>query len=162
MNLSKLKNSEKIVALGAAIGAVAGFLPWWSWSYDLGIWGGKSGGSVIGFNSWFSLSPIAAVAALLLIFLPMFGVKLPKLGIENSVLYMILGAVTGGIALLGIAGVGRASYSGVGGSAGISFGVFVAIVAGAIMIFGGLSDKKGGTTPPPPPQQPQEPQEPQA
>ena len=163
MDLSKLSKSDKIIGVGAIAGLVAGFLPWWSWSVDFGIWGGASGGSVSGFTGWISLSPIAAGAALALIALPLFGVKIPKIGIETNMLYMILGAVTAGIALLALLGVGRNSYSGAGGSAGASFGVFVAIAAGAIILLGAFTAKKeGGVKSPPQPQGPQTPQEPQA
>ncbi len=141
MDFSKLSKGEKLVGLGAIAGIIAGLLPWYSWKVELGILG-STGGSVSGFTSWWSLSGIASILALLMIVLPMFKVKLPKLGLENKAIYMILGLVTGGIPLLALLGIGSGSFSYKGTGAGVSFGVFVAIAAGVIMIIGANMEKK--------------------
>jgi len=154
MDLSKLSNSDKLIGLGAVVGVVAAFLPWYSVS--AGILGSFS---VNGFSSWLILSFIAAVLSLLMVALPLFGVALPKFGIENTVIQMILGAVVGGVPVLGLL-TGMSSGGGVSGmGAGPSIGLFGAIAGGAIMLFGAFT-AKGGANPAGPTQTP--PSEPQA
>lgn len=151
MDFSKLKNSEKIVGVGAVVAIVSAFLPWYSWSFSM--FGVSSGASVTGLTSWWMLSFIAAVVALLIVALPLFGVALPKLGVEYNVVQMIAGAVAGGIPVLAFL-QGSSSGLSYGGTGGASFGLFGAIAGGAIILFGAFTDKKGAA-PTPPPAEPQ-------
>lgn len=164
MDLSKLKNSDKIIALGGIIGVVAAFLPWWSWQVNYSLFGASSGtsGSINGLNGWWMISFIAAIISFLLILLPLLGVSLPNIGIKESVLQMILGLVVGGIPVLALlSGSSSGAVVSEVGSAGPSFGLFGAIAAGVIILFGGFTAQKGESTPQAP-QAPQTPQSPQA
>lgn len=153
MDFSKLSKSDKIIGVGAIVGIVSAFLPWYSWSVS--VFGVSSGGSINGLNSWWMLSFIAAILSLLMIALPLFGVALPKLGIQENVLQMILGAVVGGIPVLALlSGASQgAAITGLG-SAGASFGLFGAIAGGVIILLGAFMAKGGvkptGTQTPPP------------
>ena len=161
MDLSKLSNSDKIVGVGAIVGIVAAFLPWYSWSVS--VFGVSSGGGVNGLNSWWMLSFVAAVLALLMVALPLFGVALPKLGVENNVIEMILGAVVGGIPVLALLSGASQGGSVAGfGSAGAGIGLWGAIGGGVIVLAGAFMAKKGGARPSAPQTPPQTPpQEPQ-
>lgn len=150
MDLSKLKNSEKIMALGGIVGVISAFLPWYSW--NVSVFGVSSGGSVNGLNGWWMLSFIAAAVSLAAVLLPMFGVSLPKLGMEYNMIHMILGGVTGGVPVLAFLQGANTGLTGFG-SGGVSFGLFGAIAGGALILVGAFMDKKGGT--PVTPQQPQ-------
>lgn len=142
MDLSKLSKADKIIGIGALVALVGTFLPWWSASWN--VMGVAGGFSVSGFSGLGTLSFIAALAALIVVALPLFDVKLPKLPITEGVLQMILGAVTAIIPIIRILQLGS------GGFTGISFGVFVTIAGGAVIIFGGsLKQKEGGFKTPP-------------
>lgn len=154
MDLSKLSNSDKIVGVGAIVGIVAAFLPWYSWSVS--VFGVSSGGGVNGLNSWWMLSFIAAILALLMVSLPLFGVAIPKLGVENNVIEMILGAVVGGIPVLALlSGASQGGGLSGFGSAGPGIGLWgaigggVVILAGAFMAKGGVKPATPTQTPPP-------------
>ncbi|NIP29361.1 MAG: hypothetical protein GTN59_01970 [Candidatus Dadabacteria bacterium] len=142
MDLSKLSKADKIIGIGAIVGLIGTFLPWMSTSWDvMGITGGVS---VSGFSGLGTLAFIAALASLIVIALPFFGTKLPKLPLTEGVLQMILGAVVAGIPIIRILQIGRFSFT------GVSFGVFVTIAGGIVMIFGGsLKQKEGGVKTPP-------------
>lgn len=145
MDLNKLTNSDKIIGVGAVVGIVSAFLPWYSWKVSvLGI---SSGGGVNGLTSWWMLSFIAAIVSLLVVALPLFGVALPKLGIEYNLLQMILGAVVGGIPVLAfLSGASQSGSLGGVASGGASFGLFGAIAGGVIILAGAFMAKKGQPT----------------
>lgn len=145
MDFSKMKKSEKLIGLGAAVGVIAAFLPWYSWSYS--FLGASSGASINGFTSWWTFSFIAALAALLMIALPMFGTKLPKFGIDNNSLYKIFGAITGGVPILALLSGASRGLSGFGGSIGPGFGLWIAIIGGALILVGAFMEKKDGVRP---------------
>ncbi len=118
MDFSKISSSDKIIGIGAIAAIVGCFLPWYSW-YVV---------SVNGLHGWGLLSFIAAVLALVVVALPLFGQKLPNLGVKESRLQMILAAVVVGspvIQLLGALSIG-----------GVSFGIFVTIGGGVVMLIG--------------------------
>lgn len=153
MDFSKLKKMEQIVGVGAVVAVVSGFLPWYSWNVSAGYLG-NYGGSVNGLNGYGWLSFIAAVLVLLMVVLPLLKVELPKLGIENKVVYMILGAVTAGVPVLAMLNSSSFSVSSEWGSAGPSFGLFGAIAGGALILFGAFMDSKKTVTPEPPTSEP--------
>jgi len=142
MDLNKLSNSDKIIGVGAIVGIVSAFLPWYSWSVS--VFGVSSGGSINGLNSWWMLSFIAAAISLVIVVLPLFGTDLPKLGIEYNVIQMILGAVVGGIPVLALlSGASQGGTVAGVGSTGASFGLFGAIAGGVIILAGAFTAKKG-------------------
>jgi len=153
MDFSKLSKTQQLVGIGALVGVISAFLPWYSWNFS--AFGVSSGGSINGMTSWWMLSFVAAVLALAMVALPMFGVKLPKLGVEDKVVYMILGAVTGGIPVLALVSGASNGMSGYGGSTGAGLGIWGAIAGGAIMLFGAFMDK-GAARPVAPTETPKE------
>ncbi|NTU69953.1 hypothetical protein HGB13_04005 [bacterium] len=96
MDFSKLSKTEQFVGIGALVGVISAFLPW----YSASAFGFSY--SVNGMTSWLIFSLLASVLALLLVALPMLGVQLPKLGVENKVLYIVFGAVVAGVPVLAL------------------------------------------------------------
>jgi len=147
MDFSKLNKTEQFVGIGGAVGVVAAFLPW----YSASAFGFSY--SVNGMTSWLIFSFLASVLALLMVVLPLFGTKLPKLGVENKVIYIVLGAVVGGVPVLALVsgmsnGLSSSSLGGYG-SAGPGLGLWAAIAAGALVLFGafmGASSKPSAPT----------------
>ena len=141
MDFSKLKKMEQIVGIGAVVAVVSAFLPWYSWKVTAGIYG-SYGGCVNGLNGYGWLSFLAAAAAVAKIGLPLFKVELPKLGVEDKVLYMVLGGVAAGVPVLAMLNSSSFGASSAWGSAGPSFGLFGAIAGGEIMVFGAFMDSQ--------------------
>jgi polyferredoxin len=82
-----------------------------------------------------------------MVVLPLFGTKLPKFGVENKVIYIVLGAVVGGVPVLALIsgmsnGLSSSSLGGYG-SAGPGLGLWAAIAAGALVLFGAFMGDAG-------------------
>ena len=166
--LDDLSNGDKAILGGSLVFLIAMFLPWYGADYHFG--GFNESASANGFVSWGWLAFIAflAVIALWLVRGPMSdSVKLPDMPTSDAMLYMILGGVeVAGVLLYWLAGHNDlGGFSGPGLSIGVRFGLFIALVGGALTIFGGylkqtepqavgrVSSPGGyGAAPPPPPQ----------
>jgi hypothetical protein len=141
--LEKLSNGEKAILGGSLIVLVSMFLPWYGWDFNFGnsILGSiNSSGSVDGFNSWGWLTFIGFlfVVILWLVRGPLSDqVELPDIPLKDAQLFMIGGGVEVLGALLFWLAYKASNASGPGYSAGVRFGVFIAIVGGAATIAGG-------------------------
>ncbi|HXA29398.1 MAG TPA: hypothetical protein VN193_11710 [Candidatus Angelobacter sp.] len=146
-----LTNGDKAILGGSLIVLVSMFLPWYGW--DLGPFGSES---VSGFHSWGLLTFIAflATVALWLLRGPLSDqFKMPELGVTDAMLFTIFG----GVEVLG-ALVFWLAYKSDFPGAGVKFGVFIAIVGGAVTAAGGYFKQSEpakvtapGSVPPPPP-----------
>jgi hypothetical protein len=169
----KVSNGDVVVGAGLIVGLIALFLPWYGYSYSTGsIAGVTSGfsdsGSVGGLNYWtgwfFFLFVLIGLALIILrTFAP--TVAIPALPLNDSMTYIVIGAVMAVAALLWLIIGAPASFSGPGYSEGVSFGLFVGLICGIAVAVGGYlkrSDPQPATkplsayqtptsTPPPPP-----------
>ena len=163
--IDELSNGDKAILGGSLVVLIAMFLPWYSASYA-----GFSD-SVNGFHRWGLLTFVGwlVVLGLWLLRGPLSGqFSLPKWGVADSMLFMILGGVEVLGAVLywidGSSSVGSLNAFGV--STGPSFGLFIALVGGLATAGGGFlkqsepakavssgpaSPPGGYGTPPPPP-----------
>jgi len=135
--LGKMTNGERSILGGSVIVLISLFLPWYGWDINLGILGSSSD-SFNGFHSWGWLTVLALVAVVAFWVIRTFmsdDVKLPEMSLEDPVIYMIGGAVevVGAVLFLVTASPGVGGYF----SAGAKFGVFIAIVGGALTVLGG-------------------------
>lgn len=164
--LGKMSDGEKAIAGGSIIVLISLFLPWYGW--DLGPFGSDS---VDGFASWGWLTFLALLAVVLFwaarrLFTEQ--VKLPDMPVSDAAFYMIGGAVEVLGAVLFWLAYHREAVDGIV-SVGVKFGTFVAIVGGAVTLFGGYLEQQRaattttmptappGYTPPPPPPSPPDP-----
>jgi hypothetical protein len=132
--LSRVTNGDKALAGGSLVVLIALFLPWYG--YDAG----PVSASVSGFNSWGWLTFLGLLAVIAFwLIRNMFSdsVKLPDMPVTDGVAYMIGGAVEVLGAVIFWLAYHSDSLSGPGFSYGVRFGLFVAIVGGAITIAGG-------------------------
>jgi len=141
MNFSNLSMTDKLIGLGGIVGLVGTILPWYSVSYSL--FGVSSGVSVNGLRGVGLIAFIAAVLAVLMVVLPLLNVKLPKLPLDTWLVNVILGAAVAGAAVIAYLQIGGSgvSFEGLGGSAGVSYGLFVTIAGGALIAWGGFQSK---------------------
>ena len=155
----KLSNGDMAVAIGALVGFIAVFLPWYSVSTSCSgaasaYCGGFSAstGGLSDFWGW--LFMLGALIALVYIALRLFApATVPALPLQDWMIFLILGAVMAGGALiffLTTSGGGSSSGFGYSVSAGVSFGWFIGLVAAAAVAVGGFlkkSDPQPATAP---------------
>jgi hypothetical protein len=160
MNIAgkKLSTGDLVVGVGLIVGLIALFLPWYSYtSSDNGIAGVTGGfsysGSFGGLNYWTGwFYFLFVLIGLALIILRTFAptVAIPALPINDSMTYIVCGAVMAVAALLWLVIGAPASYSGLGFSAGISFGLIIGLICGIAVAVGGYlkrSDPQPATKP---------------
>ncbi|HEV7679000.1 MAG TPA: hypothetical protein VGQ42_10575 [Candidatus Dormibacteraeota bacterium] len=132
--LEKMSNGEKAVLGGSLLVLIGMFLPWYGIDF-LGV-----SESVSGFHSWGLLTFLAllAVVAFWVIRGPLADqVKLPDMPVTDAQVYMIGGAIEVLGALIFWLAYKADNASLPGFSAGVKFGVFVALVGGIVTIVGG-------------------------
>jgi glucan phosphoethanolaminetransferase (alkaline phosphatase superfamily) len=139
-----MSNGEKAILGGSLVVLIAMFLPWYGWDFNLGnsILGTtlNNSESVSGFHSWgwITFLGLLFVVALWVVRGPLSDqVELPELPLKDAQLFMIGGAVEVLGALLFWLAYKADSANLPGFSAGVRFGVFVALVGGIITIVGG-------------------------
>jgi hypothetical protein len=170
MDLTKLSKGGKIFAGAAFVYFIASFLNWYSWDYSvpgLSLSTSVNAWGDIGFL-WGSLWALLFLAAIVVLALPVFGVKGPKL---PAVAFLAVAALATVFTLLKLV-IGEPD------PITASFGIYLAVLAAAGATFGGflmftesggsVNDLKdinklkgqfsggstGGDTPPPPPPPP--------
>lgn len=142
MDLSRLSLGDKLVALGAIVVIVAGFLPWYSWSSGsvLGVPGVSASASLWDASGGIAFLMLAAgVVALAILLLRMFEVfDLSEQGIPEALVVLIAAAVAGVFTLFRLASIpGGAGIVGYGRSWGLWVGLAGAVlfILGAFMKF---------------------------
>lgn len=129
MNFQQMNKQRKAIAIGAALGVIACFLPWYS--YGLGSVNGLNGIGVLAFLL-FILAGFVALA----------GDQ--KASIPAKMWLPVLGAGVVNICIIGyliirwesaMSGV-SSEASGVFGSVGLSFGIWAAIIGAILVAFG--------------------------
>ncbi len=179
LDLSKISKGGQIFAGAGIVYFIASFLPWYTAS-------GKVQGVEVASDSanawgdlgflWGSLWALLFIAAAVIILLPAFGTKPPKL---PSIAFLAVAALATLFTLLKLI-IGEDDVNGIGFKVEVSasFGLFLAVIAAAAATFGGyllftesggsLDDLKdpnklkssfstggtGGSVPPPPPPPP--------
>ena len=100
------------------------------------------------WTGWFFF--LAVLVGLALIILRTFAptVAIPALPLNDAVTYMVVGGVMVVMALLWLVLGAPASYSEVGYSAGVSFGLFVGMIAGIAVVAGGFLKRPIRSRPP--------------
>lgn len=154
--LGKMSDGEKAIGLGSIIVLVSLFLPWYGW--DLGPFGSDS---VDGFASWGWLTFLGLLGVVVFWALRrLFSqqVELPReMPLSDAAIYMIGGGLEVAGAVLFWLAYHRDVINGIV-SVGVKFGTFIAIVGGAITLFGGYLEHSrvatgasGASSAPPPP-----------
>ena len=129
MNFQQLSKQRKFIIVGAALGLIACFLPWFS--YGMGSINGMNGIGVLVFILFIGAGLLALVGD-------------QKANIPSKMWLPVLGAGVVNICIIGyliirwesaMSGV-RKDESGVFGSVGLSFGIWLAIAGAIIMTYG--------------------------
>jgi hypothetical protein len=141
----QLGNGDTLIGGALVVALISVFLPWYSATVNCsGIPGCGGSASVTAFNYWTGLLFFLAVLvglALFIIrtFVP--TVTLPTMPQPDAVLFMAIGGFMLLMALLWLLIGSPASYNGPGFSAGVSFGLFIGLIASIGVIAGGFMKK---------------------
>ncbi len=137
MDLSRLSLGDKLAVVGALIGVIATFMPWYSWSLS-----GFGVASSVSASLWDASGGIAflilaaGVVAIAVIALRMFEVfDLSEQGVPEALVILIAAAVAALFTLFRLASIpGGAGAFGFGRS----WGLWIGLVGAALFVVGGL------------------------
>lgn len=133
---TRLGTTDRCIAVGAAIVFVAGFLPWWGYSGPLHLYGASVSGWSSGFTAWAGILLLTAAGALHVA--RVSEVKLPQLPIGAAV--AVAGTAALGLLLVIIRWLTLPRVqAGLAGSIGARFGIWIAIIAGAVELAGAVT-----------------------
>lgn len=130
-DLKRLSTLDRAITGGAALAFLTGFLPWWGYSGPLGIYGASVDGWSAGFSAWAGILLLTLAGVYLA--LRRFDVAVPALPVGPA---MVVAAAAGlGLALVIIRWLSLPRvHAGVAGSIGSKYGIWLAIVAGAVEV----------------------------
>lgn len=135
-DLKGLGRLDRMIAGGAAAVFVCGFLPWWGYQGPLSSYSASVSGWSAGFTAWAGILLLTLAGVYLV--LRRSGVELPAVPLGPSVL--VAGAAALGLFLVVVrwATLPRV-HAGLAGSIGARYGIWLAIVAGAVEVFAAVS-----------------------
>jgi hypothetical protein len=127
--LKRLSNLDRAIAGGAAVAFISGFLPWWGYNGPLGTYSASVDGWSTGFSGWAG-TLLLTLAGVYLV-LQRSGVSLPSLPVGPAVLVAGMASLGLALVLLRWLTLPRV-HSGLAGSIGAKYGIWLAIIAGAV------------------------------
>jgi hypothetical protein len=128
---NRLSTTDRGIAVGAAIVFIAGFLPWWGYTGPLHIYGASVSGWSSGFTAWAGILLLVAAGAFHVA--RVSGVKVPELRFGPAA--AVAGVAALGLLLVIIRWLTLPSvHAGLAGSVGARYGIWIAIIAGAVEV----------------------------
>lgn len=128
-DLTRLGNLDRAIAGGALVVFIAGFLPWWGYTGPLDRYSASVSGWSAGFSAW--AGTLLLVVAGILIVLRRSGAELPSLPVGPAVL--VAGTASVGLLLVVIRWLTLPRvHGGLAGSIGAKYGIWLALIAGAV------------------------------
>jgi hypothetical protein len=145
LDLKRLSSLDRAIVGGAAVVFVTGFLPWWGYRGPLAIYGGSINGWSAGFSAWAGILLLTLAGVYLA--LRRSDVKLPSIGgVGQSVL--VAGAAGLGLLLVILRWLTLPRvHSGLAGSIGARYGIWLAIIAGVIEFGAAVAEMRASGEP---------------
>ncbi len=142
--LKGLSTLDRAIAGGAAVAFIAGFLPWWGYSGPVSLYGASVDGWSAGFTAWAG-TLLLTLAGVYLV-LRRSGTSLPSPPIGASVL--VAGAAALGLLLVVVRWLTLPSvHGGLAGSIGPRYGIWFAIIAGAVEVAAAFAEMRASGEP---------------
>ena len=130
-DLKRFSNLDRAIVGGAAVAFIAGFLPWWGYSGPLNVYSTSVNGWSAGFSAW--AGTLLLTLAGVYVVLRRSDVSLPSLPVGPSVL--VAGTAALGLLLVIIRWLTLPRvHGGLQGSIGAKYGIWLAIIAGAVEV----------------------------
>jgi hypothetical protein len=141
---ARLSTTDRWIAVGAAVVFLAGFFPWWGYSGPAHLYGGSISGWSSGFTAWAGIVLLTAAGAFHVA--RVTDVKVPELPFGPAV--AVAGAAALGLLLVVIRWLTLPRvHAGLAGSVGARFGIWIAIIAGAVEVAGAVRALRGSGEP---------------
>jgi hypothetical protein len=122
---------DRAIVGGAAVAFIAGFLPWWGYNGPLNVYSASVNGWSAGFSAWAG-TLLLTLAGVYLV-LRRSEVSLPSLPVGPAM--VVAGAAALGLLLVIIRWLTLPSvHAGAAGSIGAKYGIWIAIIAGAVEV----------------------------
>jgi hypothetical protein len=128
---SRFTRLDWSVVGGAGVAFIAGFLPWWGYTGPLSLYSASVSGWSAGFTAWAGVLLLTLAGVYL--FLRRSGRTLPAAGVGPST--VVVGVAGLGLLLVVIRWLTLPSvHAGLAGSIGARYGIWIAIIAGAVEV----------------------------
>jgi hypothetical protein len=126
-DVKRLSTLDRVIAGGAGVAFVSGFMPWWGYTGPLDVYSASVSGWSAGFTAWAG-TLLLTLAGVYLV-LRRSGVSLPELPVGPAVAVAGVGAL--GLLLVVIRWVTLPRvHAGLAGSIGAKYGIWLALIAG--------------------------------
>jgi hypothetical protein len=126
-DLKRLSTLDRVIAGGAAVAFISGFMPWWGYTGPLDVYSASVSGWSAGFTAWAG-TLLLTLAGVYLV-LRRSGISMPELPVGPSVAVAGVGAL--GLLLVVIRWLTLPRvHGGLAGSIGAKYGIFLALIAG--------------------------------
>jgi hypothetical protein len=133
---ASLSTTDRSIAVGAAVVFIAGFLPWWGYTGPARVYGASVAGWSSGFTAWAGILLLVAAGALHVA--RVSAIKVPELPFGPA--SAVAGAAASGLLLVVIRWLTLPRvHGGLAGSVGARYGIWIAIIAGAVELAGAAS-----------------------
>lgn len=143
---SRFSRLDWSVVGGAGVAFIAGFLPWWGYTGPLALYSASVNGWSAGFTAWAGVLLLTLAGVYL--FLLRNGTALPKLGVGPAT--VVAGAAALGLLLVVIRWLTLPRISGgLAGSIGARYGIWLAIIAGAVEVVAAVIEWRASGEPVP-------------
>lgn len=132
----RLRAVDRCICLGAAIVFVSGFMPWWGYTGPMHLYGASVAGFSSGFTAWAGILLLAAAGGMHVARLS--NRRVPELPLSPA---LAIAAAAGlGLFLVVVRWLTLPRvHAGFAGSVGPRFGIWIAIVAGAVELAGAVA-----------------------
>ncbi|HEY3543073.1 MAG TPA: hypothetical protein VGK79_11075 [Gaiellaceae bacterium] len=143
-DLKRLSRLDRLIAGGAAVVFVSAFLPWWGYHGPLDLYSASVSGWSAGFTAWAG-ALLLTLAGVYLV-LRRSGANLPALPVAPTVLVAGLAAL--GLLLVIVRWLTLPKVQGgAAGSIGARYGIWFAIIAGAIELAAAIAAMRASGEP---------------
>jgi hypothetical protein len=143
-DIKKLSSLDRAIVGGAGVAFISGFLPWWGYNGPLNVYSASVSGWSAGFSAWAG-TLLLTLAGVYLV-LRRSEVSLPSLPVRPAVL--VAGAAALGLLLIVIRWLTLPRvHGGLAGSIGAKYGIWLAIIAGIVMVVAAVIELRASGEP---------------
>jgi hypothetical protein len=127
LDVKRLGTLDRVIAGGAGVAFISGFMPWWGYTGPLDIYSASISGWSAGFTAWAG-TLLLTLAGVYLV-LRRSGVAMPALPVGPAVAVAGVGALGLLLVIIRWLTLPRV-HAGLAGSIGAKYGIFLALIAG--------------------------------
>ena len=140
----RFSNTDWAIVGGAALAFLSGFLPWWGYNGPLGLYASSISGWSAGFSAWAGILLLTVAGVYLFLRRSEVSLRTPYVGPA----VFVAGVAALGLLLVVIRWVTLPRvHAGLAGSIGAKYGIWIAIIGGAIETVGAVAQMRASGEP---------------